>query len=112
MANLVFGELSITTLAVCIAAISTLTLIYRKVVQEYQKYASLKALPGPPASSLLAGNLDKFFDPKQSVAWHGELTEKYGSAVRLTGTFGVRRPVPGRVTMILTNCTGTASIPV
>ncbi len=47
---------------------------------------SRRYYPGPPASSLLAGNLDKFFDPKQSVAWHGELTEKYGSAVRLTGT--------------------------
>ncbi|KLO09430.1 cytochrome P450 [Schizopora paradoxa] len=88
MAQVTIGDFSITTLAACLVGLGFSTIIYRKVVTEYQKYAALKALPGPPPNSLLAGNLDTFFDPKKSVAWHGELTEKYGSAVRLTGTFG------------------------
>ncbi len=64
------------------------TFIIQKAVKERNKYVSLQALPGPPPSSLLFGNLDKFFDAKESVGWHQHLTEKYGSAVRLTGPFG------------------------
>lgn len=63
--------------------------IIQKSRKEYAKYVALKMLPGPSPSSLLAGNLDKFFDAKESVEWHQHLTEKYGSAVRLTGPFGV-----------------------
>ena len=62
--------------------------VARSIASRIKQYRALKDLPGPPASSLLTGNLGKFFDP-DSVAWHAELTEKYGSAVRLTGPFGV-----------------------
>ncbi|KLO16891.1 cytochrome P450 [Schizopora paradoxa] len=65
-----------------------LTFLLQKALKEYRKYFVLRSLPGPPRSSLVAGNLDKFFDPKESARWHQHLTEKYGSAVRLTGPLG------------------------
>ena len=50
---------------------------------------ALSALPGPPPSGLLAGNLDKYFDPS-GIPWQEHLTDQYGTAVKLWGPFGVR----------------------
>lgn len=78
-----------------------LTFLLRKALKEYRKYFVLRSLPGPPRSSLVAGNLDKFFDPKESARWHQHLTEKYGSAVRLTGPLGVSSCIAYSVTCFL-----------
>lgn len=86
---LLAGGVSSFSFILALILLPALTFVIQKVIKEYRRFAVLKALPGPPRSSLLAGNLDKFFDPKDSAGWHQHLTEKYGSAVRLTGPLGV-----------------------
>ncbi|KAI0659771.1 cytochrome P450 [Cubamyces menziesii] len=47
----------------------------------------LDNLPGPPSPSFLYGNLKQVYD-RQGWAFHRELGERYGSAVKLHGKFG------------------------
>ncbi|KAF8212671.1 cytochrome P450 [Mycena galopus ATCC 62051] len=49
--------------------------------------SSLGDIAGPESDSWLTGNLLAFFSP-QAYEWHGNLVERWGSAVKIFGFFG------------------------
>ncbi|CAA7269514.1 unnamed protein product [Cyclocybe aegerita] len=57
------------------------------LISRRRRSTALDNLPGPPAGSWLSGSLDLIAD-KNGWEYHREISEKYGSIIRIKGLFG------------------------
>ncbi|KAF5360934.1 hypothetical protein D9756_005077 [Leucocoprinus leucothites] len=66
-----------------------LSVLLWKLVREYVTKSPLDCVPGPPASSFIAGNIKEVFD-EYGWKYHYDILEKYGSVMKVKGLLGER----------------------
>ncbi|KAI0941738.1 hypothetical protein AcW1_003543 [Taiwanofungus camphoratus] len=87
---LVFDNMSLSMLLLEAGVIYGVTCTLWRLFKRLVMPSPLDNIPGPPRKSFIKGNLEQVFD-RHGWDFQREISEKYGSVVRLHGLFGAKR---------------------